>query len=164
MGSNLAHQWDRLVTNVPPTERAVTHKAYAPVARLMGYRMDGFIELCQNAVSKNDLWVCIGLTRREKLRVNARWNWDTSRYEFSVGSVFQLTENERDAERIRHEAAQAIVDGYNAARSNDMRSIVRAATIREQDQQAQNEEQAPALSRPETKIIHPVAPRDPRGI
>lgn len=149
-------------------ERQVTHKALATVARLMGYTPQGLTELCKLGRVDYD-WRTIGTTRpslsKPIERVNARLNASTKRYEFSVGNeAFALSESAVEQQRIRNEVADAVV-----RRISEARPLVNPKFIkRDQDQQGMpakdDDHEADALSRPETMIISPVAPRDPRGL
>jgi len=157
-------------------DRIITHTKYAVVARAMGYTVRGLIELCEQSYVNPAVWTTIGLTRngvaiegqlgnegfnKRQWRVAALWDPIEKRYVFSVGpNAFGLTDNAREAERIRREVAQAIVTAYQRNRNAETRSIIRAVT-REESAKAQVTE---AVSEPETMIIWPVAPRDPRGI
>lgn len=158
------------------TGRVTTHTRYAVVARAMGYTVQGLIELCEQTYVNSVEWTTIGLTRngvaiegqcgnegskRRQWRVAALFDRETERYVFSIGpNAFGLTDNAREADRIRAEVAQAIVDAYHRNRNAETQSIIRAAQ-REGTEKAQVTK---AVSAPETMIIWPVAPRDPRGI
>lgn len=154
-------------------ERNVTHTKYAAVARAMGYTVQGLIELCERQFVNSVEWTTIGTTRnganvngeRGQWRVAAMWNSQSERYVFSVGpNAFKLTENAREAERIRAEVAQAIVDAYHRSRNAETRMTIAAARRSVEREQAEKAQVTEAVSGPESKIIWPVAPRDPRGI
>lgn len=144
-------------------ERNVTHSKLAPVARLMGYTVNGLIELCQSAA--DDEWRIIGLTRSAKLRVAARWNDSTSRYEFSIGEQsFVLTRDEATAQSIRAEIAETIVRRVKAGRSKETEAIIRGASIQGGTQPSSNEQQSSSSGATQGLIISPLAPRGPNQI
>jgi hypothetical protein len=154
-------------------ERNVSHTAYAPVARAMGYTVQGLIELCERCSVNPVEWTTIGMTRnganvdgeRGQWRVAALWNPETERYVFSVGpKAYKLTENAREAERIRAEIAQAIVNAVNNGRDSETRKVIAGARRMVQREQAEKHQVTEAQSGPEAMIIYPIAPRDPRGI
>lgn len=146
-------------------ERVITHTAVAKVARLMGYTPQGLIELCEACAIKSE-WRVIGTTRpsinKPIERVAARVNPLSRRYEFSVGSeAFALTSSAAEAQRIRNEVADAVVK-----RISESRPAINPRFIRPNDdrQAIEGDHGSDALSSPETMIISPVAPRDPRGL
>lgn len=144
-------------------ERQVTHKAVAKVARLMGYTPQGLKELCRSCNVGSE-WRTIGVTRPSLVkpveRVNVRCV--NGRYEFSVGNeAFALTSDALEQQRIREQVADAVVK-----RISEQRPAINPRFIKaNQDHQPADEQgSTDALSRPETMIISPVAPRDPRGL
>ena len=146
-------------------ERVVTHTAVAKVARLMGYTPQGLIELCEACLIGED-WRVIGTTRpslnKAIERVAARVSCSSRKLEFSVGNeAFALTANAAEAQRIRNEVADAVVK-----RISESRPAINPRFIRANDDRpaAGNDQAASALSSPETMIISPLAPRDPRGL
>lgn len=153
-------------------ERSITHAAYAPVARAMGYTVVGLIELCEQQFVNAIEWTTIGVTRkganvngeRGQWRVAALFDAETKRFVFSVGpNAFALTENAAAAQAIRDNMAQAIVEAYHRNRNAETRMTIVAAR-RAVDQESKEKGQATgAVSGPETTVIWPVAPRDPRG-
>jgi hypothetical protein len=151
-------------------ERVVTHRKLAPVARLMGYTTQGLRELCRLCGVGYE-WRTIGITRprfnQPIERVNARavranGNGPSRKYEFSIGTeAFALTESAAEQQRIRNEVADAVVKRISAQRPSLNPRFIKANL----DHQPVNDQgSADALSRPETMIISPVAPRDPRAV
>lgn len=160
--------------------RVITHTAYAKVARAMGYTVIGLIELCGQTFVNSVEWTTIGLTRsgvsiegqcgsdgydKRQWRVAAMWDANAQRYVFSIGpNAFGMTDNAREADRIRAEVAQAIVNAIHRNRNAETRGIIRAARREVEREETVKAQVAGAVSEPETMIIWPVAPRDPRGI
>lgn len=160
--------------------RVITHTAYAKVARAMGYTVQGLIELCEQSYVNPVDWTTIGLTRNgvaiegecgrdgyehRQWRVAALFEPESGRYVFSIGpNAFGMADNVREAQRIRAEAAQAIVNAIHRNRNAETRSIIRAARREVEREEAEKAQLTEAVSSPETMIIWPVAPRDPRGI
>jgi len=153
-------------------ERAITHTAYAPVARMMGYTVSGMLELCKVS-AEFGMWRTFGVTRKGVQidgkpgphRVAVMIDPKTGRYVFSVGpNAFQLTASAREAERIRREIAQAVVNAVNSSRDKETRMVIAAAQRSTEGEEPRKAQVTDATGAPETLIIWPVAPRDPRGI
>ena len=138
----------------------------APVARLMGYTVNGLSDICVNVQSE---WFTIGVTKGGE-RVAARRpnpEWDDEgmcfrgKLEFSVGpNAFQLTENEQQAQRIRRQMADEIVKRIKEQRPNDVQTIVRAAALRTGGSEGEKDQVSEDVGANLSKIISPYAPRD----
>lgn len=160
--------------------RVATHTKYAVVARAMGYTVRGLIELCEKSFVNPVEWTTIGLTRNgvtiegecgrdgyehRQWRVAALFDRESDRFVFSIGpNAFGIADSIREAERIRAEVADAIVNAIHRNRNAETESIIRAARREREREEQEKAQLTEAVSDSETMIIWPVAPRDPRGI
>ena len=163
------------------TERVVTHRTVAGVARLMGYTPQGISDLLETCLVKKapllisagtphlTEWIVIGTTRpafnKPIDRVSARYNFRTKKFEFSTGpEAHALTADMKEQQRIREELAEKI-----ARRVRETQPVISERFIKEnldpQPVSATETIMDPSSSeRAPDKIISPVAPRDPRGL
>ena len=143
--------------------RQVTHKQFAPVARMMGYTVQGLKELISSTgVGPN--WELIGVTRRRATengvvpseRVNCRIV--NGRTEFSVGNAaFELSGDAKAAREMRRQIAESVT------RVGQMKRAPLNPRFFSQSQEAEeiNSIDDQGEEAPETMIITPVAPRGP---